>query len=142
MALEVKIKGLDSTLKNLRVLAKRYPKSALRALNRQAEFVMTDSKRDYCPVDTGALKSSGHVVVDEEKLQVTLGYGGPAGIGNQGETNDDRVGYAIVQHERLDYAHTVGEAEYLKRPLFAKAVSIGTDAAAEVKNDIESGSAL
>ena len=130
---EVKLKGVDAALQELRRLARTYPKLALRALNRQAEFVMTDSKKTYCPVDRGQLRSSGHVVVNEAKQQVTLGYGGPAGIGNQSETNSESVGYAIVQHERLEYKHTVGEAEYLKKPLMSKLPSMGAEAAAEVR---------
>ena len=133
--LTVKVKGVNATLKEIRRLAKVYPQSALRALYRQGELVMTDSKRTYVPVDQGPLRASGHVVA--EKMTVTLGFGGPAGIGNQGgESNEDRVGYAIVQHEVLTYDHTVGGAEYLKKPLLAALPRMGPEMAADVKRDV------
>ena len=49
---------------------------------------------------------------------VTLGFGGPAGIGNQGgETNNTEVGYAIWVHERLDVLHPIGQAKFLESTL-------------------------
>ncbi len=132
-----KIKGMPQLQAELRRIAKKFPDKARGALYRAAETqIMTPSKRDYCPVDDGILRSSGHVVVEDKKLGVTLGYGGPAGIGNVGgETNDKAVGYAIVQHEELSYAHTVGEAEYLKKPMDAAVPTLAKDIAADIALD-------
>ena len=76
------------------------------------EPVTRDSKDNYCPVDVGILRNSGHVAgpfFDSGRIWIRLAYGGAAGA------------YAIVQHERLDFRHTVGEAKYLERPLLAHA---------------------
>lgn len=71
------------------------------------ELIMTDSKENYCPVDIGTLRDSGHVDPPElqgDNITVWMGYGGPADH------------YALIQHERLDYHHTVGQAKYLEIP--------------------------
>ncbi len=133
----VKLRGVAEVQRNLYRLAKKYPKVTLKAANRQFEFIMTDSKRDYCPVRDGHLRSSGHVVADEAQLEVTMGYGGPAGTGNQGESNTVNVGYAVPQHENEEYKHTVGGPKYLERPLMAKVPTLATDIASEVLQEIQ-----
>lgn len=80
------------------------------ALLEEGERIMADSREHYVPVDLAILKGSGHVrlpEVDGGEVSVVLAYGGPA------------EAYAIVQHENLDYHHTVGEAKYLEKPLMA-----------------------
>lgn len=77
--------------------------------------IMGPSKR-LVPVDTGALRSSGHVQPPVEAgpvVTVTLGYGGPAGATVKGAY----VGYAIYVHENLTARHPVGQAKYLEQPL-------------------------
>jgi len=134
--LEVKIQGMDAALAELQRLAKQYLLAAMRALNRQAEFVMTDSKLRYCPVKDGHLRGSGHIQPDPQKMLVVLGYGGPAGIGNVGKTNTKDVGYAVVQHETEWYQHKVGESGFLRKPLQKKLPTMGAEAAAEVRRDV------
>lgn len=77
------------------------------ALYLEAELIMTDSKQNYVPVDTGVLRNSGTVtkpVITNKSVEVTLGYGGPA------------ADYAVVVHE---YPPSVGQGKnkYLSRPL-------------------------
>lgn len=77
------------------------------ALYLEAELIMTDSKQNYVPVDTGVLRNSGTVtkpVITNKSVEVTLGYGGPA------------ADYAVVVHE---YPPNVGQGKnkYLSRPL-------------------------
>ena len=82
----------------------------------EAERIMTDSKRNYVPVDTGVLRASGVVQrpeVTRQRVRITMGYGGAARA------------YAVVQHERLDFRHTVGEAKYLEKPVKAAAEGFG-----------------
>jgi len=67
--------------------------AAAKALYEEAEMIMTDSKENYVPVQTGNLKSSGHVqlpVISGSQVSVTMGYGGPA------------AKYALAVHEGLD----------------------------------------
>lgn len=138
--IEVKITGVNEALAELQRLGKKYPQAAMRALTRQANFVMTESKFRYCPVKDGHLRASGHVQPDLTKKQVVMGYGGPAGIGNvQGQTNRRDVGYAVVQHETESYRHTVGESGYLRKPLQRKLTTMGKEAADEVRADVLSG---
>lgn len=114
--LKIEIKGIGEVQKNLRAIAARFPKEARGALTREAEFIMTESKEWFVPVKDGHLRASGHVVIHPEPaIKVTLGFGGPAGIGK----NTKDVGYAIVQHERTDFSHKIGEAKYLERPVMA-----------------------
>ena len=131
----VKIKGVKEMQAKLNRLARKFPDKIGGALYRQAELIMTISERDYCPVDDGILRASGHVVLHDTKLGVTLGYGGPAGVGNVGATNKKAVGYAVVQHEELGYKHTVGEAEYLKKPMDAAVPTLAKDLAADIALD-------
>lgn len=73
------------------------------------EEIMTDVKQSRkghgVPVgDTGLLRGSGRVTGPEgPKKKVTLSFGGAASA------------YAMVQHERLDFHHDIGEPRYLVR---------------------------
>lgn len=107
MSLEIEMVGVQQVQAELARLAERAKPIAGQALYVEAEAIMAESKQ-RAPVDTGALRSSGHVLppdIDKDGVEVKLGYGGAA------------EAYAIVQHERLDYHHTVGEAKFLERPL-------------------------
>lgn len=124
----IKIKGLDRLERNLANLNGEAPKILARALMAEGEMIMLDSKANWVPVDTGALRSTGHVqepVINGTKVSVTLGYGGPA------------VPYAVVQHERLDYNHTVGRAKYLEGPTLQSASNMDQRLADRVKRDLE-----
>lgn len=73
----------------------------------EAELLMTKAKM-LTPVDTGALRASGHVqapVVEGGKVSVTLGFGGAA------------EAYAVPVHERMDVHHPVGQAKFLETPV-------------------------
>lgn len=61
-----------------------------RAIYREAERIMADSRENYVPVDLATLKDSGHVKLPEIRgtvVVVTMGYGGAA------------AGYALFVHE-------------------------------------------
>ncbi len=104
------IDGLDK----LQTRLKTSEKNAVRQLGRgvfvEAQRIMTTSKRDFVPVDQGTLKASGHVdppTVRSKTVEVVLGYGGAA------------AAYALVQHERTDFKHTVGQSKFLEKPVRA-----------------------
>lgn len=71
------------------------------------EEIMTDAKVSRpgrgVPRDTGALAGSGQVAGPRPDKSVLLSFG------------DQATEYALVQHERLDFHHKVGEARYLVR---------------------------
>lgn len=77
------------------------------ALYLEAELIMTDSKQNYVPVDTGTLRNSGTVTKPEIKgnnVSVVLGYGGPA------------APYATKIHE-APKNWGQGKNKYLQKPL-------------------------
>jgi len=89
-----------------------------KAVRSVGEIWMTEAKK-RTPVDTGVLRSSGHVqgpTVVGNDIQVRLVFGGPAAT------------YAVAVHENLTAHHTVGQAKYLesviveRRGRFAKEV--------------------
>lgn len=66
--------------------------------------------QDLAPVDLGPLRASAYVSppkVSRGEASVTGGFGGAA------------AAYAEIQHENLQFEHTVGEAKYLEKPLLA-----------------------
>ncbi len=107
MASNVKLLGVERMRRTFRKLRGRALQGDIaRGLFIEGERIMSDSKKQV-PVDTGALRSTGHVQPPDfsgPSVSVTLGYGGPA------------AGYAIVVHEDLQARHTVGNALYLERP--------------------------
>ena len=138
MAGKMTLKGVPEFTRTVKALATIFPKSARRGLYLGLELVMTDSKRNYVPVDKGVLRASGFVTMDEDekKIRATIGFGGPAGSGNtNGESNAEDVNYAVIQHENMDFAHKVGEAKFLERPLFQGIPMIGEKIVQTIKKD-------
>lgn len=102
-------------------LGRKLPHLLAGALYREAEAMMAESKREV-PVDTGALRDSGHVRQPEEigsEIVVELGYGGPG------------IPYALVQHEK-PFRHTVGKWKYLSDPVRRRAADLDQRLAAEL----------
>ena len=78
------------------------------ALNASGEMVMTISKRDFVPVQTGLLQGSGFVDEAEQQgdmVVTTLGYGGAARE------------YAVAVHEAPP-EWGQGKNKYLSKPLY------------------------
>ncbi len=99
--------GVDDAKKTFRQLPNRARAALGEQLYREAETIMTASKR-LAPVDEGIMRASGVVdkpVTRGTTVTVLLGYGGVA------------KPYALIQHERLDFHHRVGEAKFLERPV-------------------------
>ena len=85
----------------------------------EGEETIGEGKRET-PVDQGPLINSGHVQLPKytpTTVTVVLGFGGPAGSGNQGSSNDDDVGYAVYVHENMTAYHRVGKAKFLEDPV-------------------------
>lgn len=123
----VDLTGQKQLMKVLTALVAQAPQIVGAALYREGEAIMTESKK-LCPVDLGNLRSTGHVTPPEEHgghVTVTLGYGGPA------------AKYAVAQHERLDFKHTVGQAKYLEEPMLAASQGLDARIAQSIKKGIE-----
>lgn len=98
--------GLRSLRGKLRRLGADGPKLVAAHLSQEAEGIMAASK-ELVPVDTGALRTTGHAKrprFQGASVVVELGYGGPA------------APYAIFVHEDLTAHHPVGSAKYLEIP--------------------------
>ena len=90
-----------------------------------AQTIMLDAKGKGvqgtgCPVDTGNLRASGHVMpntpdeaISGDTVSYELGFGGPAGSGNQNESNWADAGYAVYVHESGPRAGGVGRRKFL-----------------------------
>lgn len=80
MKLEFSIAGLEQFKDALDKFGERVIPTTRDSLYYSAEAIMTVSKEQYCPVDTGALRSSGTVQVEirGSGVEVQLGYGGAA----------------------------------------------------------------
>src|SRR3990167_4442938 len=98
-----------------------------RALRSVGEVWMTEAKK-RTPVDTGTLRSSGHVqgpTVRGNEITVRLVFGGPA------------ASYAATVHENLTARHTTGQAKYLESVVTERKANLSRELA-----DYMSGPAL
>lgn len=123
MPVNIKLEGGDEMLAKIKALGKGMFKKAGAALHKQANFIMRDSKANYCPVDTGNLRASGHVsnyTAVEKDVFVELGYGGPA------------APYALKVHE-IPMPHPVGEDKYLEKPMNAAVPTLADKIAKDLK---------
>ena len=124
MAASFEFRGTRAMARKIDRIAREFPSRVEQSLRVEAELVMTESKKSFVPVDTGALRSSGHVQPVERRgreLSVTLAFGGPA------------APYAIFVHEDPDAHHPVGSWKYLEIPLRAAIPGMARRIAAEVK---------
>lgn len=123
-----RLTGADRLARKLGQLAasRLVREAAARGLFQASESILTASK-PLVPVDTGALRASGFVEPPNpraELMQATIGYGGPA------------APYAVVQHERVDFRHVVGQAKYLEQPLLEAAPRVPRQIARHVRQAI------
>lgn len=107
MIMEFSIAGVDELMAKLESLAGQSPIVVARSMNDSAEKTMARSKAEYCPVDTGALRSSGMVQtsINGPVVETKLGYGGAA------------QNYAVYVHE-INKNYRGGRSwKYLEIPL-------------------------
>lgn len=107
MKIDVEVQGVDALIRRLKQLEPEAQKATGAALYQEAEQIMTRSKSEFVPVQTGVLRGTGHVnepQIRGSSIEVTMGYGGPA------------APYALKQHEDLTYHHDVGTNKYLEKP--------------------------
>ena len=120
-------------------LGERTPTVFALALNKIANDMMKDAKK-RTPVDTGALRASGHVqrpVIDRTMVSVTLGFGGDQSIG--GTTRQGKripQNYAVYVHEDLTKRHPVGEAKFLENAMLAKAPTMEQQLASILRDEV------
>jgi hypothetical protein len=101
---DVRIRGSAEMRRDLQDAATRHPGLVLQALTVEGEIEMAEAKR-RTPVDTGALRASGHVSSPRHSggtFEIDLAFGGPA------------APYAAIVHEDPDAHHPVGQWKYLE----------------------------
>lgn len=110
------IEGLAKLNRTLRAAPGRATRDGSAGLYAAAQDIFAVTQ-DRVPYDLGPLQASGQVSLPEREgnqVVVEIGYGGPA------------TPYALVQHERLDYAHAEGRtAKYLEQPVLEAAPELG-----------------
>lgn len=134
-----RLKGIREVQRKLKQIAQDMDGNRIpQALRAEAENVMTDSKKNYVPVDKGALRSSGKVgKVDRSgnNFKVELSYGGIA------------APYALAIHEHLSQHsppswkaaqsvtfHPQGHGpKYLETPLKNKQSTLAQDLAKRLR---------
>ena len=98
-AIQMKVLGLPQLKNDVARYGDRALQAMAAALKKEAELIMTDSKSNYVPVDTGNLRDSGYVAepkIGGTHATVELGYGGAA------------AGYALFVHENPRAGKTQG----------------------------------
>ncbi len=93
--------GIEDFTVTLNTLSDVAPGDVAGALFEEGEGIMSQAKKDT-PVDTGRLRSSGHVqrpVVRGTAAEVTLAFA---------------TDYAVFVHEIRDAVHTVGRSKFLE----------------------------
>lgn len=124
----ISYKGFAEAEKTLQRLTSNILPVSLTSLVQSAENVMQLSKEVYCPVDTGALRSSGTVLgeLTKDAAIVQMGYGGPS------------VSYAIYVHEMNRHYRNGKVWKYLETPLKAESQKIMTKLAADIQEFLTS----
>lgn len=111
---------VSSLLAGLKAAEDRTVKAALAAVDKFGLQVLGDAQQ-LCPVKTGALKASA----TEEPAEL------------HGSNVTKRIGfntdYAAAVHERLDLAHTQGQAKFLETAIRNNAPKLAPFVAAAVK---------
>ncbi|MDT8442373.1 MAG: hypothetical protein RQ723_12040 [Desulfuromonadales bacterium] len=119
---EVEFRGLDDAVREIRRMGQAAIDEVPGALLREGERIMARSKNEV-PVDTGTLRSSGHVEGPAKRglaAEVTLAYGGPS------------AQYAAVVHEKHRTA-----SKYLERPMRTAAATMGRRIAADIRRALD-----
>jgi hypothetical protein len=105
--LKVRLKGLSQAKKALADFKQLAGQAVARAVYVAGNVVMTEAKT-RAPIDTGVLRASGYVTIPSAtNPKVEIGFGGAA------------EPYALVQHERTEFRHEVGEAKFLQNAIDA-----------------------
>ena len=105
--------GEKELLAKIKAMGPAGMNAARKVIYRKAEEIAGKAK-DEVPVDTGALKSTIHVELDEDQnsTSASIVAGGPS------------AGYGAIVHEDLTARHVVGGAKYIERPFLEVLPSI------------------
>jgi len=113
--MDITVTGVSRTIRTLSRMGEDLLPIIAAALNEEHEKIMTLAK-ERTPVDTGALRASGHVVpprIVARSIQSIGAFGGTA------------APYAIVVHENLSAFHRVGRSKFYESAVQDRVSNIG-----------------
>ena len=125
--IRIELEGSVKLTDVLRGAGSRATRALAAGLVNVAEDIIRDAE-PMVPFDTGRLRGSAGVLPPEVTpmgVAVTFGYGG------------DASDYAIVQHERTDFHHTVGQAKFLEQAVLNHAGSLDAEIANHAARSLE-----
>lgn len=138
--------GMDALNANLRRLSGDELRLAVEQGLFEIGSIMEGDAKELVPVDTGNLRDSGFTITSRlQRLGPTAEVSGEAQASvEEGGTINAVVGfggpsaeYAIVQHERTDFHHRIGQAKYLETAVNGQVDEIAPTIAARVQDMIE-----
>jgi len=106
VSVKIDITGQNKVISRLQSLGDTSTRALAAALYQEGEQLIAEAKQET-PVDTGALRASGHVqqpTINGRQVEVVAGFGGVA------------APYAVYVHEDLTKHHPVGNAKFLENP--------------------------
>ena len=128
--MKIEIQGGEQVAAALAKLGAEAPTALGVGLTQWAEAVMADSKANYVPVDTGALRASGTVSRPEmtaTTVSLTLGYGGaaaPYALSVHENPRAGKTGGVSPRGKRYRTWARVGEWKFLESPVKLHAVKL------------------
>lgn len=118
------LSGADSLIAKIQTLAVEAPVKVGAGLYLEAQAILAEATK-ITPIDTGALRASGHVehpTIDGLAIEVRIGYGGAS------------APYALFVHERLDLFHEPPtQAKFLEATMNAHAADFAGRLAVQMK---------
>lgn len=126
----ISIAGMDQVTSNLTAVANMLGwQTSGNALRAEAEIEMTEAKK-RTPVQTGALRGSGHVTGPDQvgaDIVVKLAFGNAS------------VDYAVKVHENLEAFHRVGQAKFLESVILESAAYLAQRVANRIQRGLGAG---
>lgn len=124
MKFGVRLLGVEGYVRAVNEISRGTGKAAMRSMEGGAAKRILARAVPLAPIDTGALRASGAVYPVRSggtRWAVAIGFG------------NERVRYALVQHENLSYRHPRGgQAKYLSAAVRQEAAGAVADLAADV----------
>lgn len=124
MTINIEWEGADKFAKFLTTTSNLVERDIAAVLFQEGEAIMSAAKKDT-PVDTGRLRSTGHVTppkMNRGVIEVVMAFG---------------TDYAVFVHEILDRRHPVGKAKFLESNVNAAARRLGSRLTVRLKRRLK-----
>ena len=118
MKVQVEIVGTDRVQATLHAVMRKATRIVPRNLYRYAQRSTLPKAIEYCPIKTGAVRSSGKVELVGDTVEIS--FGGMI------------APYAVYVHEIMTNHHPVGQAKFLERAVTEDAKALAQEAAKDI----------